>query len=131
MANPEKGEVGIVVGGKSYILRPAFNSVCELEDLVGKPHTVIEAEIKSGRLSGLRAVVWCLLHDVHRHEIRTLEDAAKWIIAAGGPGVVMDLVTRVFTLNEPETPQEPAADPPTAQADGTGEPSSSVLVGSV
>jgi hypothetical protein len=127
MANKEKGEVGVVVGGKPYTLRPTFDSLCELEDLVGKPlHELIDG-IQQGRLSGVRAVTWCFLQDEHAAEIRTLKDASKWIEKAGGADAVLGFIHQAFGLNEPE---EKAVDPPEAQG-GTGEPLSSAPVDSV
>lgn len=130
MANPERGEVGVIVGGKGYTLRPTFDALCELEELVGKPLHELLQGIQQGRLSGLRAVVWCFLQDQHSDEIKVLKDASHWIEAAGGADPVMDLVHRVLGVNAPD--QAPAggqtdANPPSAQA-GTGEPSSPVLV---
>jgi hypothetical protein len=134
MANPARGEVGLMVGGKAYTLRPTFDALCELEDLVGKPLHTLMAGIQEGRLSGLRAVVWCFLQDEHAREIITLKDASQWIERAGGADAVNDAIQRALGINAPDEPQqEPpqTTDPSTAQADGTGEPYSSVLVGSV
>lgn len=132
MANPERGEVGVTVGGKGYTLRPTFDALCELEDLVGKPLHVLMEGIQEGRLSGVRAVVWCFLQDEHASEIKSLKDASKWIEKAGGADVVNGFLQQALGLNAPEdVPKtETDADPPAAQV-GTGEPSSSVLVGSV
>lgn len=132
MANPERGDVGVTVGGKAYTLRPTFDSLCELEELAGKPLHALMEGVEQGRLSGIRAVTWCFLQDAHAGEIKTLKDASRWIEAAGGVDVVLVWIQRVLGLNEPEEapPSPDAADPQTAQA-GTGEPSLSVLVGSV
>lgn len=135
MANMERGELGIDVGGKRYTLRPTFDSICELEDLIGKK---VDAEdgplmaIQSGRRSGLRAVVWCVLQDAHADEIKLLKDASRWIERAGGADVVSDLIGRLFALNEAPATSDTnggAANPPTAQA-GTGIDSLPVLAGS-
>jgi hypothetical protein len=131
MANPERGEVGITVGGKAYTLRPTFDSLCELEDLVGKPlHELMEG-IQQGRLSGVRAVTWCFLQDEHAAEIKTLKDASRWIERAGGVDAVLSAVQRALGLNVPEEAEaKTETDPPEAQV-GTGEPSLPELVGSV
>jgi hypothetical protein len=130
MANQEKGEVGVTVGGKSYTLRPTFDSLCELEDLVGKPlHELIDG-IQQGRLSGVRAVTWCFLQDEHAAEIRTLKDSSKWIEKAGGVDAVLQFIHQALGMNQPEEAPKADADPPTAQV-GTGEPLSPELVGSV
>lgn len=121
MANQEKGELGVTVDGKRYTLRPDFNALCELEDLLGKTFTETALEMSNGRPNaGLRSVVWCLLQDKHGAEIKTLRDAGNWIVRAGGADLVMGHVDKLFTLiAEDETP----ANPQTAQ-DGTGDASS-------
>lgn len=129
MANPERGEVGVTVGGKAYTLRPTFDAICELEDLVGKPLHVLMQGITEGRLSGVRAVVWCFLQDRHAAEFRELKDASRWIEEAGGVDVVHPWIARALGLNMPEEAPTADADPPEAQV-GTGEPSLPVLVGS-
>lgn len=131
MANQQRGEVGVEVDGKRYTLRPAFNSICELEDLTGKSWEAVGDDARSGRVNaGLRAVVWCLLNDEHSAEIRTLKDAAIWIDRAGGPIAVQSLVTQVFELNG--TPHEAQPEtPPEAQAVGIGGGSSSAPDASV
>lgn len=132
MANPERGEVGVMVGGKPYTLRPTFDALCELEELVGKSVDDVLQSIQQGRLSGLRAVVWCFLQDQHSQEIKTLKDASQWIERAGGVDNVLDLVHRALGLNTPELSAAKADtdDPLKAQA-GTGEHSSPVLAATV
>lgn len=135
MANQERGELGVTVGGKPYTLRPTFDSICELEDLVGKRVDAEDgplAAIGQGRRSGLRAVIWCVLQDEHAAEIKSLKDASRWIERAGGADVVQEWIERLFTMNAPEELSQVGGDanPPSAQA-GIGERSSSVLVESV
>jgi hypothetical protein len=116
-------------------LRPAFDAVAEFEALMaglGHPGTDIETVMRQGMFSGMRAVVWCLLQDEHAAEIKTLKDASRWIERAGGIGVVSDWVNRSIELNQPPQPEGAQSEtrPQEAQV-GTGEPSSSELVGSV
>ena len=35
MANKERGEVTLALGGESYVLAPSFGAVCEIEDALG------------------------------------------------------------------------------------------------
>jgi len=103
MANKERGEVGLDVGGKVYTLRPTFNSVCELETLINKSFDDVMSEIQQNRLSGLRATVWCLLQEHHGAEIRTLKDAADWIEQAGGTTRVLEVLEGALDANtDPE-----------------------------
>jgi len=119
MANQQKGELGVTVEGQRYTLRPDFNALCELEDLLGKTFTETALEMSNGRPnSGLRAVVWCLLQANHGEEIKTLRDAGSWIVRAGGADVVMKWVDELFNLISADGEDQPAR--PLAAQDGTG-----------
>ncbi len=121
MANQERGELGVTVEGKRYTLRPDFNALCELEDLIGKTFTETALDMSQGRPnSGLRSVIWCLLQDKHAAEIKTLKDAGFWIVKAGGAEVVMAWVDELFKLVVSQ--EEQPANPLEAQT-GTGQPS--------
>lgn len=103
MANPEKGEVAVDVDGTRYTLRPSFNAICELDELLGGMSlNDLQSHLTRGSVSGLRSVVWCLLQADHESEIKTLKDAGNWIERAGGVEVVMPLVNRALELNAPE-----------------------------
>lgn len=132
--NPERGEVAVTVGDGVYTLRPTFDSLCELEEIVGKPLHELMQGIMQGRLSGLRAVVWCFLQDQHAADFPTLKHASVWIEAAGGIEVVRPMVERVLGINAPEagaaTAAGAAARPRKARA-GTGGRSSRTRVRSV
>lgn len=128
MANREQGEVGVEVAGRRYTLRPSFDAICELEGLVDKSFEDVVSEIKAGRFSGLRAVIWCLLQDQHGAEIKTLKDASRWIEKAGGIDGVLTLINDVFELNTEPTTEHVEDRPTTAQDAMTGTPSLPALV---
>ena len=124
MANRERGEIGVEVEGKQYTLRPTFDSVCELENLTGgQSIDLVFGSIQQGRLSGLRATVWCLLQEHHADEIKTLKDASKWVERAGGVDVVMTHLAQLQDLNTEATEGAATPNPPRARA-GTGRRSS-------
>ena len=130
MANPEKGELSYTVEGVSYTLRPSFNACCQIEDLLGdRSFDEVLKQVQQGRLSGLRCVVWCVLWERHRDEIKTLEDAGTWIERVGGIDVALDLIYKLFRLNLDAAIEASGAapNPPDAQ-DGTSAVSSSVPV---
>lgn len=102
MANKERGEKRVTVGGKDYTLRPTFDALCELEEVTGKKIDGLLQAMDDGRLSGLRNVVWCLLNDVHAAEFPTLKDASVWIELAGGVDEVLPWVHDVLGINKPE-----------------------------
>lgn len=130
MANPERGEVGVDVGGKPYTLRPTFDSLCELESIENKPIDQILATIAEGRLSSVRAVIWCLLQDEHAKEFPTLKHASQFIETLGGADQAVALLYRVMGLNSEPQGEGDAANPPMAQA-GIGSVSVETPVGSV
>lgn len=130
MANPERGELALQVEGVEYTLRPTFDALCELEGKVNAPFDTVMQQIQQGRLSGLRAVVWCLLQDQHAEEMRTLKDASAWIERAGGADSALEAIYKVFGMNLDAAIEASAADPQTAQA-GTSASSSSVPAESV
>lgn len=126
MANREKGEISREVGGKVYTLRPTFDALCELESMVDKPIDTILAQIRDGRVSGVRAVVWCLLQEYHSGEIKTLKDASRWIEKIGGMDTALVAINDVFGLNFDEAPaaQETTEDRPIDAQATTGAASS-------
>lgn len=129
MANQERGELGVTVGGKTYTLRPTFDAICNLEEAAGKPIAEILTGVQEGRMSGVRGMAFCLLQDKHGREIRTLKDASEWIETAGGADVVLPWLNKVLELNSEVSEESPAV-PQSAQA-GIGERSSSAPVESV
>ena len=87
MANKYRGEAAVTINGREYTLRPSFDALCELETLIDASIDAALKQVNEGRLSGLRAVVWALLHECHAQEIRTLKDASNWIEAASDAGI--------------------------------------------
>ena len=102
MANRERGEVSLDVEGKTYVLRPTFNSGCELETLTNKAIFEHMQEAMKGRMSAMRALMWSYLQDRHSDEIKTLKDAAEWIERAGGVMAVNKALSALVSLNGSE-----------------------------
>lgn len=66
MANKHRGEIAINVSGVRYKLRLTTNSICELEDLGGRPIGDILDElsnVENVRMSTLRQFFWALMLD--------------------------------------------------------------------
>lgn len=115
MANAERGEVGVEVGGKLYTLRPTFDAVCELEDLLDKDIDEVLVAINRGRLSSIRAVTWVLLQDKHAVEFPTLKHASQFVETVG-VDMMMGLLAKMFDLNFEQEAGGSAAHPPKARA---------------
>jgi hypothetical protein len=103
-------------------LRPSFNSLCDVEELVGKPFIEIAAAATTGSVTAIRQLVWAYLQERHRDEIATLRDAGLWIERAGGLDRVQAAMQQLVELNNSGTGN--GSDPPLAQA-GTGASSTS------
>ncbi|MFA5897932.1 MAG: GTA-gp10 family protein [Hyphomicrobium sp.] len=79
--NPHKGEVALMAGEKTYVLRLSINAIAEIEDLMGEG---IEAIIrKTDRVGTLRAILWGALRE-HHSEL-SLFDAGDIIGEIGAP----------------------------------------------
>lgn len=80
MANPQRGELALQVGEKSYTLRFSANALCALEDALDV--SVVEfgdmlTDPKRVRLKTVRAVMWAGLQD--HHPAITLKEAGDII----------------------------------------------------
>lgn len=68
MANPHRGAVALEAGGKVYSLRFTTNSICELEDSLGKPIMQIVSDMQGesgASMKMIRSLVWAALLDGH------------------------------------------------------------------
>lgn len=124
MANQQRGEVGIEVNGKPYTLRPSLNAICEMEALTGKSLADVGALANAGQVSAYRMLIWAALQECHRAEIATLDDAGRFMQAAGLDRI--DEAFRTLTLiNAPPVKEGHVngARPRKAQTERTGKPS--------
>lgn len=148
MANPHRGEVDIEIGGQSYRLAFTTNSICELEEHLGRGWFDIAGELSSWsppidadgktvrketpaeeqarvrrvRFSLMRAIFWAMLRE-HNPKI-TIKEAGTLMEAAGDKGGALSLINMVFERSMPEA-KESSGNPPTpgaaANANGTGQ----------
>ena len=95
MANPHRGEVSLLAGGKTYTLAYTINAVCELEAMLGRSLPEIVADMS--HMNVLRAVLWAGLRRHHKN--LTVEDAGDLMDVAGVHEVVAavkEAVTQAF-----------------------------------
>lgn len=112
MANPNRGEVALLVGDQEYKLSFSINAICELEDALDMPVAKVADKLNDTdniRMTMIRTVVWAALRD--HHADMTVNDAGQIATDAGIP-VVMEAIGRAFTLAFPETKGK--ANPPKA-----------------
>jgi hypothetical protein len=121
MANPERGEVALVVAGRAYTLKLSMNAAVTLERKLKKRIGQIMQEASALSFESIRLVVWLLLQKHHAEDFTTEDKAGELIDDAGGVQVFFSALQALTEANQPEGV---AADPPEAQ-DGTGERSTS------
>ena len=117
MANTERGEVEIGIGGKAYTFRFTVNALCELEVHTGERAMPFCARFGRGDcgLADMRAVVWAGLRD--RHADLTIDEAGALVDRARRDGVplfvsVMEALTVALAELMGENPPKPATSRP-------------------
>lgn len=111
----ERGELTIAVNGRSWILRPTINAICELEDLTGQTFADVARMAERGSVTAMRLMVWCYLRDKHGAEIATPADAGAWMSSFGSIPELGRVLTDVAALNSDAPPEEkkpPVVPPP-------------------
>jgi hypothetical protein len=102
MANKERGEVTLKLGGESYVLVPSFGAVCEIEDALGTNlfslgHRLANADIAAREAIDLAHA--CLTHANQSPTGFKLDKAALGeAILDAGPLVVMTVLYE-FCIN--------------------------------
>ena len=127
MANPERGEVDLIAGDKTYTLVLSTNALCAMEKRMGKSYGQILNAIMGLDVTSLRAMTHAVLQRHHAHQFKT-EEAAGLLIDDVKMKTVKDAMVELFTLNTP--PDEPkkekgsdSANPSESGEDGTGDSS--------
>lgn len=120
MANPHRGEVDLVVGEQTYVLRMSINEIVQLESLLDKGVNEISAILGNDqdvRIGAWRAALWAALQANHKG--LTLEAAGDIMGEAGMPEVmakVGEALQLAFPTNEGGKKQNPQK----ASRGGTG-----------
>lgn len=102
MANPNRGEVALLVGDREYKLSFSINAICELEEALDMPVSKVGDILNDPdriRMSAIRTVVWAALQD--HHEGVSAKEAGQIATDAGIP-VVMEAIGKAFALAFPE-----------------------------
>ena len=97
MANAARGEVTLRLGGESYVLRPSFGAICEIEDALGANLFELGRKLERAEIAAKELVDFahaCLAHacvappgqDVSRARLGEL------ILAEGALEVIAALV---------------------------------------
>ncbi len=129
MANRQKGETRLTVGGREYTLRLTTDAAAQLEDAVSEMlkrevfFPEILARVGKGSVKTTRLFIWAAL--LHHHPAMTQDEARRIIDDAGGVEGFANQVQAVAASTMPD--EDAPADPPAAQATpaGTGDGSTS------
>jgi hypothetical protein len=145
MANADKGEVAVTIGGTSYTLKQSINAAIEVETLFSKLEgrkvrwaEVIE-EVNQGSAAAKRAVFWAMLRTHHpdvtldragelsdqldAEQALATREAVGDAVRAGAPDPQdLAVVTKAAPTGRPQKAQAGRA----RSVDGTGVPSTSV-----
>lgn len=111
-ANQHKGEVELVAGDKTYVLRFSVDAICTLEERLDMGFPAIAQELSDPskiRISMVRHLLHASLADAHPEV--TLKQAGELIGTAGGMAGVLEKVSEAIT-----------AAFPTQEASGTKRP---------
>lgn len=137
MANREKGESSLEVGGKTYTLVIGLDEICQLEELVsrdGRDYTIQEILnlCQRGSLRFVRAILWASM--VRKQPRITLSDVSVIIQELGGMQRAFEVMGEVFRSMQPDPEDQKSADgvarPRKARTAGIGGDSTSKLVAS-
>ncbi|MEP2782303.1 MAG: GTA-gp10 family protein [Pseudoruegeria sp.] len=103
MANAQRGEVALTVGGADYILRLGTNALCNLEDELGGSVVDIFSGLEKGGVSIklLRSILFWGLTEQHPELSR--DDVGDLIDDAGGVEAVGKLITKAVSAGMPKS----------------------------
>jgi hypothetical protein len=123
VANPDRGEVELVVDGSRYVLRLRTNAICAMQNRLKKSYGDILQDLTKVDYADLRELLFSALQPYHGSQFKTLESVGDLMDDAGGHNGIIDVVVALFNLNRPPAKKDiqagGAANPPSAQA-GTG-----------
>lgn len=137
MANAMKGEVDVAIGGQHYRLVLTTNSMCEVEDLLGRGWFDVAEEVQRWmvrrgkeatlnlpkvKISLVRALLWGCLREHHGH--LSIADVGSMMQQIAGEGqtsaVALILETMTRSMPSPESEAENPPAPGQNVAPGTG-----------
>jgi len=114
MANSLKGEVDLIAGDRTYVLRFSIDAICALEERLGKGFPAIAAEMQDPAkltLGMARHLLHASLRE-HQPDI-TVKEAGELIVPAGGMIAVLEKVSAAINAAFQTTTEERANKRPT------------------
>jgi hypothetical protein len=122
-ANPERGEVDLVAGGRTYTLKLSMNAAVTLEQKYNKTAGQIMAEASQLNFQAIRAVMWLLLQKYHSSDFPTEEAVGTLVDELGSVSKFWLALEQLAKVNNDTGAKTPAG--PRKARSGTGANSSS------
>lgn len=128
MANPERGEVRLDVGGTGYLLKLTLSNIVAIQRQTKRPMGQIVAAIQELDVEMIAFLVWAALQPNHSRRFKTVEDVLDLMEKAGGLdqlGLFVTAIAEVVKSNRSAVTDQDEANPRTAGgtvANSTSEP---------
>ncbi len=124
MANKARGEVKLELGGETYVLRPTFGAVCEIEDAIGANLFDMGRKLERAEITARDLVKFtqaCIAQSGTSIDVDKLGEA---IVAQGSLGVVTALVGFCQSYAFGGSGEKKAANPPAPKLPAVTAPTS-------
>lgn len=119
MANRERGEVDLTVGGKTYTLRLTVNGICELEARTKSTLGQVFVALRMVDVSKTRELLYQALQPYHAKEFKDIKTVGLLMQEGGGvldeDAPIVVALGELFDLMNPAK-SENGSDPLVAQA---------------
>lgn len=85
MANSQRGEVSLLLGGKEYTLRPTFEALCELEarTRVSLPDLVMDLQMGNPSLMKLSLIIWSGIWGFNKESSPSINEVGEMVVTDG------------------------------------------------
>lgn len=120
MANPERGEVELIVAEKTYVLRLTNGGLRSLQKRTGKTFGAICRGLDDADIEVITLFVFESLQAHHAREFSQLSAVDRLMDEAGGYLGVLPSCLEVIRTNLPKPTKAGDADPQKAQTTSTG-----------
>jgi hypothetical protein len=100
MANKQRGEVTITLMGKTYVLRPTFEAMCEIEDRLdtAMPDLLIRFQNGDVRYKHIATIIWAGMWAYDKDSAPSYEEVGEMIRSHG--------LTKVLTMGRDNPTEE-------------------------
>jgi len=83
-ANPERGEVDLVVGDRALVLSLTTNDLCVIQARTGKTYGDLVVGLSRLDVPAIRDLLWTALQRYHAAEFKKVEDVGALMDSMGG-----------------------------------------------